>query len=383
LGFIAGAAGPDRIAFTIPEDRALLPGAYRVKVEQGGEHGMLSDQLLVLPSPRLTSLSTGAVCEGRSDIMLRGSGFLVGPSGRAPGVQIGIADFAPEPSDCAQISTGTTTWSVCETLTARAGDFSSAYGAHAVTIQNPSPFDCATTSTLTLAVTPVPVIERLDPDVLCIEQSNRTLTVQGHGIIPSEPVEPQILITGLAFGAVPLDCAHADAANDAGSTCSSAFTTIPIGAFGDALQPVSFVNQGALSCGSNVLMLAVVPQPYLLDIEPSAVCLGAAPKELELHGFFLEVDDEAGRPVLPSVRFIDMASLEERVVVATRTSSCAPVNGPREAVKSCSSLSVELSPENSSAGDKLVFVSHPPTIGCSSSISPPPIAVRVDPACPR
>lgn len=342
------------------------------------------------PSPQVRSLTPAAICNDRlaSTVTITGRGLspltdnaLNDPRLNAPMITLRPAwamssssPAAPSiriPDDPAKPSASDVTWSsqekmtftvcppgTCSLETPPRTDLAAipATGLYSVEVQNPT--GLTTSLPESLLVVPPPELDSMSGDLLCTDIAS-VLTLKGLNFHELDGEPGAVLIGGGRFVPRLTDCrVLTGPAGKTVKSCRTAEITVPAGSLMPGALPVQFEGPDSIACRSkDVQTLTVVPSPTLATVTPDLICDGPE-QSLTLKGTgFLSVDG-----VLPKVH------LDARVFSATSLSDCTRVAGPDATVESCTTLTLQVTPELIGTGFASVTVTNPsPVDGTSNS----------------
>ena len=124
-----------------------------------------------------------------------------------------------------------------------------------------------------LSVLDAPVLTDRVPGLICLDQSARTLTLEGSGLLVAEDAYPAVHIESTILEATAVhDCTGIPAPVDA-ELCQSIEVELPQGSLGPDIHELSVVNPGVAACTTpEPLQFEVVAAPSLEDTTPALAC---------------------------------------------------------------------------------------------------------------
>lgn len=172
------------LRFAMPTG-SLSEGDYPVVVVNPAPAGCGSSEavyLHVAPPPSVTGFAQANVCDAQSaqSVTIQGAHFLqIGAA--LPTVTIDGADYVPTASGCTAAAGALDEGGArtCNALTITIPQGALATGSYPITVKNPAPAGCSTTSAVALAVLPPPSVASVSPASICA--GGGTLTVDGLG----------------------------------------------------------------------------------------------------------------------------------------------------------------------------------------------------------
>ncbi|MBN2495857.1 MAG: IPT/TIG domain-containing protein [Deltaproteobacteria bacterium] len=347
--------------------------------EPAGCTSVESAELLVLPPPVLDSVAPDLICAAQSarQLVLAGRGFLE-IDGNLPGVEIGGLALNPGSADgCEEVTGSSHSVRSCTRLQVELPEASLDDGLQAVVVTNPDPAGCTSVEAIDLLLVPPPMLDSIDPDLICAAQSTRQLQLTGQGFLEVDGDLPGIDIGGVVMEPISVDgCTDVPGSSHSVRSCSIMQVELPAEALDAGLHAVSVTNPAPAGCSSvEEVELLVVPPPVLESINPDLVCTVQSARQVELNGQgLLEIDG-----VLPEV------AIGGLVLTPSSISECTDVPGSSHLVRSCLQLGVEIPAGSLLDGPNAVAVSNPDPAGCTSTESvdllvvPPPTVDGVNP----
>jgi len=229
-----------------------------------------------------------------------------------------------------------------------------------------------------LTIVPPPVLSAIDPDLVCIEQGPKDVTLTGEGFLEIDGILPMV-----TFGSVELSaksvggCSDVSGPTETVRICTSLVVEIPAGSLPEGLLDVVVANPEPAGCLSQEsVKLLVVPPPEVEEVNPDLVCLEQGGIDLTITGTgFIDNDG-----TLPTV---NVGSLS---LPASSVSGCQDLEGPAGAVRSCTQLTVSLAQQSLTEGAHAVSVTNPVPVDCTSTeavtiaVVPGPVIADVTPS---
>ena len=271
--------------------------------------------VLAVSPPQIGRLTPALLCteDGARTFEMTGQAFIV-LGGQSPQVEVGGAvAVVEEVRDCIAQQTGNLAWALCSTLMVRVDQGSLVPGLLAVTVRDPAPMSCSTTSPDRVTVPPALTIASVDPAGVCVDAGDRVITIRGTGFLSFAGAGPQLEIGGQPFVAAVDDCVDlpGDQALDARS-CARLTATIPRAALPEGEQVVRVRNADPSGCEETAAgLFYIVPVPEILEVRPPEVCERAQEVITIIGRNFTPVARVTADGEVPRVtRFIDETRLE-------------------------------------------------------------------------
>jgi hypothetical protein len=224
-----------------------------------------------------------------------------------------------------------------------------------------------------------PTITTVVPDLVCEDQAERRITVNGSSFIKLGTTLPTVTLGTMTYTASAAEaCTPIMGSPIAAELCTSLVVTIPQASVPDGAYDVTVTNPDPAGCSSSdttTVQIAFVPPPVITSLAPASLCGTQGDHTMTINGTgFIQIGT-----TLPSVR-IGTANL-----AATTASGCTPIDGTITGAKRCTSLTVTIPQGAIAQGASPVTVTNPDPAGCAStqsidlSLLPGPLAVFVDP----
>lgn len=349
----------------------IAPAACRSLPEED------ASSLLVVPPPAVNLIVEELACvtEGERTFVITGTNIINNATG-APSVAVGGNTYAAVASDCTTVEVYGDTFENCTTATFTVPQGDLPAGVHGVVLSNPDPAGCASSETLNITIVPPPTVADIQPEVVCSEQIDNTLTITGSGFIVYNDTNPTVNVGGTDFASTASDCSPLDAViNATAQTCNTLSVIVPAGTLDAGELDIAVTNPMPAGCSSvEPVTLAFVPPPVVSAVVEDATCVETRTDTVEVQGTgFLQVGLE-----LPTVSFGGV------VGTALSLDGCTPVPGTMD-VNSCTSILVEVAQGTLTTGENNVQVENPAPAQCSSGEIVPlevyaaPTVVSADP----
>jgi len=230
-------------------------------------------------------------------------------------------------------------------------------GIYDVTIDNPT--GKSATSPGALAVVHRPMVEKLEPTLLCLQQGSRSVALTGTGLLTVGDARPAFEVEGADDFDVEtdtcIDIAHAglDAA-----VCEEGTVELAKDALSPELYTITVRNPQPAACFTTEdLGLRVVPAPSIDTVTPSPVCVQDVDLPVVIAGGnFLRVDDTA-----PTV------SIDDTEYDVQDMGGCATLETPGLDVEGCDSIDLGMILEDVGVGTHDVKVENPAPASCDDT----------------
>ncbi|MGC4116358.1 MAG: hypothetical protein QM765_17640 [Myxococcales bacterium] len=228
------------------------------------------------------------------------------------------------------------------------------------------------------AAVPRPTITRVAPDVLCVAQEDRQVTLTGTGFLDVGGALPTVRFQEKDFAIQSVDgCIEVPGPHSAGvvRTCTSATFTIPRGACQPSEPPrpeaLTLTNPASAACTStDIATITLVPPPTVQSIVPDLVCDAQGNQPMVVNGTrFLQIG--AALPIV---------TVGGKSYSAASAEGCEPIAGTfnEGTISTCTLLKFTIRQGDLPEGDHAIVVTNPPPADCSSSelvnlhVAPPP-----------
>ena len=364
-----GVSGPSEalsctdLSLALPVD-ALEAGVLAVSVTNPSPAACTvptASALLVVPAPILDAIGPDLLCAAQHDntLTLTGSGFVVLGDGTLPVVEIGDQLLVPDAaSDCVDLGDADGSRS-CATLTVTVAAQSVPDGVTSVSVTNPAPADCGSSSPRWIEVVPAPVLDAAAPAPECGAQGDASFTLTGSdffvlddGTTPTVQIGEYVALADAGSGCVQLR------GPAGGQACDTLVVTVPAGSLADGVKDIVVTNPAPADGSTEELIQAeIVGAPTLVSVEPALECDAQGNSAFTLAGAgFVVLADGA----VPTV------SMGGYTAAADSAGGCVPLTGP-DGGESCTTLAFTLPMGTLDAGLWDVFVANPAPAECVSS----------------
>src|SRR5262245_57656523 len=278
----------------------LAAGLYDVQVTNpdGKTQNVLPRALAVVDPPRVSSLSVGdssvpaplAVCADQRSrsVNLAGSNFL-SLDGAPPSVSLsGQAARNVATASCHEVP-GTYAGAQVElcdglTLTLNQNEFTP--GTHDVVVTSAEPASCQSSESQQLVVVAAPLVSRVVPTAICLDQDDQLLTVEGASLaVVGGNVQPTITVisaNGTESTFQPDSLAGCAPPERTGpgfglELCSGLTFTLPSQRFPAGTYSLRVTNPDPVGCSSTAnIDFTIEPPPRVDSVSPGTVCSGGS-----------------------------------------------------------------------------------------------------------
>ncbi len=372
-------------------DYELAPGLYGVTVtNRSGRSASFGSALTIVPPPVLASISSDLFCQDQENTLeLRGDYFLR-VNGMPFTVTVGTQSFSPsELFECRALpSAAGFVVESCRRAQVRIAAKTFTRGTFPVRIVGPAPAGCSSTEPLTVTFVPEPGLTTAEPDVACVAEMTRSITLRGRDFLTVDAALPLVHVGAAQFTPTSAtDCVAVTGPTETVRSCATLTLTIPVDRLPAGLQPVVVTNPAPADCTSRPpVNLAIVDPPSLLTVQPDLACNERAVSAFTLVGTgFLGIGAEVPTVTLSGPAGVTYTSVAADVTLTTAT--CAPLTGVTESIRRCTELVVRVPQGRLSASGAYAFtVTNPAPAGCSSSrpvsatLVPAPTLTAIGPA---
>lgn len=226
-----------------------------------------------------------------------------------------------------------------------------------------------------LLVMPRPTLTSVTADVVCSDQPN-TVTLEGDFFVKAGTETPKVSFDSTVLSPLAMEECRRLPGPTGLEACRRLKVAIPEKGLAPGARKVKVTNPPTVSCASTEeVLLTLVPEPTLAKVEPDLVCTAEGDNRLTVSGTgFVTID---GRT--PTLFLGDLP-------LATTAEGCTQVSGPKEAVRSCTTLRATLAKRAALApGSYGVSVKNPATADCRTrqpvkfTVVPPPSVSSVQP----
>jgi len=279
-------------------------------------------------------------------------------------------------------------------------------GTYEITVRNANGHSF--TAPAALGAIPPPVLEAVEPDLICLAEGGRSLTLTGKFFLRVGDTVPTVEIDGKVYSVDTLSgcqpapgkepgaqiCTQATVTvpegdlllganevvlhNPAPAGCSSTLTVrVPANALPAGTHAVTVTNPAPADCSSSeTVMLAVVGPPEITGMVPNPLCNSQGDSTIEISGSgFLVVE---GRN--PTV------TIDGDPATVTAVSDCTPVAGTTLDAQTCTSITITVPAGTLEEGTHDVVVTNPQPADCSTTgaatltVVPRPTVTGITPA---
>ncbi|MDH5672857.1 MAG: hypothetical protein OEZ06_11955 [Myxococcales bacterium] len=271
------------LTITVPAG-ALAPELYDVTVmnpEPAGCDNTASGSLRIVPPPTIDDVQPPLVCvdDASRDVVVTGTDFLV-VAGEVPVVRLdgeALAADAIEPGGCEDLEVDQLSVQTCTSLTLTIPVGGVGVGMPTVEVENPQPAGCSDSRNDLLTVVEGPVIEAVDPLLVCTEDGSKMLAITGTGFLKVGEELPAVSVDGSAVTSVDsiADCAAVTVNGLGVERCTTLNVTVAMGALSEGRPVVEVANPNPAGCtASNAEVLTVPPPLAIASVSPASLCRG-------------------------------------------------------------------------------------------------------------
>ncbi|MGD8861747.1 MAG: kelch repeat-containing protein [Myxococcales bacterium] len=377
------------IDITIAQDQ-LDPDLYEVTVrnpDPAGCDNTATGALRIVPPPTIDDIQPPLVCldDGSRDVTVTGSDFLV-VDGEKPAVEMdgaAITADAVAPDGCSDLEVDGLTVQRCDTLVVTLAMNEVGVGMPDVTVTNPDPAGCSDQRNDQLRVIEGPTISAAVPALVCTDDGDRAVVIQGEGFLKIGDDLPAVTIGAGAVKSVDSvdDCSEVGVDGLTVESCTTINVTVEQGALSEGMPQVSVTNPGPAGCSvADSTVLTVPPALAITSVSPSNLCAQVATGEqITISGAgFLRVDGTD--PVL---------TIAGNTVTPDAVQDCVDVTvADGSTVETCDTILATVTPSmvlSGAAGDVEIGVTNPAPSGCAQTatgifrIVPPPDVTSITP----
>jgi hypothetical protein len=279
-------------AGTLPITQGELYTNYTILVRNPSPVQCWSTDTLVLtmvPPATLEKIEPEVVCtaQGQNALKLTGRGFL-NVDGKGPTVIFTgptTKSYTTTAVGCTKVVGPVNESSVelCTELDLTLAKDDLKEGSYTISVQNPAPADCVSTTSLAFAVVPPPKLTAIKPASICQEATTpQTFVLEGTGFLSITAAtgtsNPTVTVAGKDFAGTPAGCTTIAGLVAKVQTCTQLSFTIPPGTLTTlGSYDVTVKNPKPADCSSAVadgVKLTVAPKPTLTGVVPSKLCVG-------------------------------------------------------------------------------------------------------------
>ncbi|MFU8804441.1 MAG: hypothetical protein ACNA8W_11570 [Bradymonadaceae bacterium] len=252
-------------------------------------------------------------------------------------------------------------------------DHALAPGVYDITVENAN--GQVITQTDAFGVLPRPTVTAIAPDLTCVAQSDRNVTITGTGFLVRGGELPSVHIGTQAYAATSAqDCRDLPAIFGDYQLCGELSALIDDSALDAGIHQVTVLNIEPAACESldseDNIGFVVVDPPTVSSVIPDPICSQLGYEEIRVHGEgFIAVNGEHGEE-LPTV------TVGNQTYTATSVAGCSSVEGASNpSAQTCTELTFGIASGDHQAalsGDDLfahvsVVVTNPDPVGCEST----------------
>ena len=248
-----------------------------------------------------------------------------------------------------------------------------------IVITNPAPVGCHSTDQVSLTAVPPPSVQLTEPDPMCTEQFENTLTVTGHGFVSIDGAEPMVHLGDMTYEVASMDdCTDVPTPEAETASCETVTVVVPQGELDPERTDVIVENPDTAACKSTEdATVQVVPPPTVISVSPQPICTEQNDRTLEVEGEkFLDIDG-----ALPTV------TIGEENFEATGVDDCddLPLDEEQRDVRQCSTLMVIVDAGSLATDVHDIVVTNPEPAHCASTDEvtvetvDPPVITSIDP----
>ncbi len=390
---------------TLPQDSVAV-GYPAVNVNNPETAACVTEDVVnlrVVPPPTINAVAevgedqdavvTGdgtIVCatEGPRDVVIHGTDFLE-IDGALPAVTLdGTAITSKSIAGCEDLPTMDLTVRKCTRLTVEVPQAMAATTdpyQPVIQMTNPEPAGCNDTTTdrlNLLTIAPPPDVQSVEPPLVCIDDGDREVTVEGVDFLTIDGAVPDVAFINADGSSVPpvsvtaQSCVALDVGGKTVERCDELLVVIAQNSVALGQPDVSVTNPMPAGCNDTESgLLTIIEGPEITSAAPPLVCTDESDRTIVITGSgFVDVDG-----AWPTVTMDGVA------VTVDALSGCVnvPVNGLT--VQQCDTITVTAPQGALTEGDTEVVVTNPPPAGCAVSNTvvvtvPPPVTITaVDP----
>ena len=343
-------------------------GIYDIRVQnpQGAE-ASTAGALAVVNRPSVSAVAPGITCLAQDDrtVTVTGQEILRVGDLRAEAVIGGNSYPVDELSDCVAVAHEGLDAEVCATATVTLPAADLDAGTHPVEFQNPETAACKSdheVDQIDLLLVDPPEITGAEPPLICTDEMDRALTLQGTNFFTVDGALPSVMVGGSAAtvdgvgGCEAVDVVGLDVQN-----CTEINITVSQGSLAEGDVEISVENPGPIGCSSSATgVLTIPPTVGITAVTPATVCSNSAGMmDLVVTGVgFLTID---GAPF--SVTFDGAA------VTPSSLTGCTALTVDGLAVEACTGFTISVDLTGAAVGPREITVTNPEPSGCSATAS--------------
>lgn len=332
--------------------------------------------LRVVPPPVINRVVAPLACVAQADrtFTIEGDGFLV-IDDALPALTVGGEVFAVESAgDCEALETMGHSVETCKELVFTVAEDALSPGSPEVVVTNPDPAGCSASNGVALTIVPPPTVKDVAPNLVCVAESERSVTVSGKDFLIVEGEVPRVDVGGTRIEAdhvVAGGCKTLTVDGLKVETCDTLELTLAEGGLSPQVADVQVTNPDPAGCSDTLKeSLAVVAPPVIVSTSEPLVCTDDSDRPLTITGTgFLRVGD-----TLPEV------TLDGNAITVDGISGCMALGLAAGGVEECTALDVTLPQGSLKGGQAELAVTNPDPAGCSGTNSmvltgPPPLTL--------
>ncbi len=349
------------MTFTLPVD-TVAPGVQDVLVTNPAPADCTSTEAIqveLVPAPTIASVVEPIECIDQADqaFVITGTGYVVLEDGTRPTVTMGTTVLTPVAmTGCIPLE-GPAGGESCTGMEVVLPEDAEPPGVLPVVVDNPAPADCFSEEVVEIEVVGQPVLEGIEPEASCVDQSDQVFVLTGSGfLVLADGSLPTVTVGGWS--------AAADAASDCasltgpagGEVCATLQVTLPTGAETEGTKGVLVTNPTPADCHSEeAVLLELFAAPVLTGVVEQLVC------GEQIDNTFLLTGE--GFLVAGGVR--PTVTLGTFSAEADQATGCVDT-GSLLVEQACTGLSVTVPADSLEEGLQRVTVTNPGTTGCST-----------------
>ncbi len=343
---------------------SVATGYHRVNVHNPETAACRSEEeilLRVVPPPSISRVVPPLACVAESERMftIEGKDYLE-IDGALPSLTVGGTAFdVLTASGCKTLPTMGHSVRRCTELSFTVPQDGLPVGQPEVVVTNPDPAGCEASNAVALTIVPPPSIEEVVPDAICLDESMRSVEVNGEGFLEVDGVVPAVLVADVELLASAVSVSGCETIPVDGMKvrrCDTLRLSIPKNALDPTVADIWVTNPQPAGCSDLAPdALAILGAPEVLSAAPPLICTDDVERQLVLSGVdFVRVGD-----TFPTV------TIDGRDVNVDAADGCRDVPVAGGGLQSCDTLTVTVPKGALSAGQNDVRVSNPEPVGCS------------------
>ncbi|MEN9580709.1 MAG: hypothetical protein RJA70_3718, partial [Pseudomonadota bacterium] len=358
---------------------SLKPGYPEVVLRNPQTAACGSEEVInlrVVPPPAIDSVGPPLACvtEEEREFTIAGKDFLV-IDGDLPSLTLDGKSFKIDSAgDCKNLPTMGHKVETCKELSFSIMADAVPPGTPEVVVTNPEPAGCEASNAVALTIVPPPSVEVVQPELVCVAEEERAVTISGKDFLVVAGEVPTVTIGDVVVPAASVAATNCTALEVDGlevERCETLEVLLAQSSVEPQLADVSVENPQPAGCSSTLAQaLAIVDPPQIISTSDALVCTDDGARPITITGTgFIRVGG-----VLPAV-LLDGAEIPVDAI-----GDCSSVGLASGATDTCTTLSVTLPQGSLSEGQALLEVVNPEPAGCTGSNSmvltgPPPLAL--------